>query len=308
MNLPRHPGVLVLLSALVLAGCSRSPTSSDTVPGSGEAVTVQGSHTALGGSPDRFGPLPDVWLDPTEGFVQGVEDGSITIDMKDSDFVADLPGYFDLVVDRGIGLENLTVRIAVVEDGIVTSSTSSDGGILLDHDGPVVDPGDGSGEPGSSTSGAHEQVRYAAGDWGVSGLGVDGSFGGDASFPQPDHWIPTGGLSPADGTAFLKAKKAFLKAKKAFLKAKKAFVPAIVVFDEARDWFATDDQPVLSGGFGTVDEDGRPEFGGPIVVVGVMPGDNVSVMPGDNVSVMPGDNATSPKVGTMFFAYGPSDD
>ena len=85
-------------------------------------------------------------------------------------------------------------------------------------------------------------------------------------------------------------------------------MPAIVVYDEAREWFPGDDVPFITGGFKNQGLVGFGSFAGPVVVVGVMPGDNVSVMPGDNVSVMPGDNVSSGRgTGVVVVQFGPGD-
>ncbi|MFO7894949.1 MAG: hypothetical protein R6U63_14635 [Longimicrobiales bacterium] len=318
MQRPRTASAVLLLGTVLVAGCGEAPTATPLAPETEAAK--QNLKEPNGASPDRVGPLPGVWVEPSPELRLAAIDGGIAV--TDSH---QMLGGLDLYVDPCRDVSDLTVRVAVMVDGEVVATGDSEGGIgVIREDFPGLDPGSDTAVTGPGTPacrGNREPVKLAANpeadgprvmwpdpdDWWPD---PDSWYPDPDNWdPHPDTWIPAGELIPdPDNWDGWPAKWSFLKAKKAFLKAKKAFVPAIVVFDEAHDWFAGNDRPIVAGGgFATRADDDRPQLGGAVVVVGVMPGDNVSVMPGDNVSVMPGDRV-APKVGVTFFAAGPGDD
>lgn len=305
---PLRASVVVLLSTLLVSGCDNTPTVTPLAPEAGaRAKHVTKTH---GASPDRVGPLPDAWVEPSDKLRVSAIDGGIAVTDPDQ-----MLRGLELWVDPCRDLNDLTVRVAMVMDGEVVATGDSEGGVgaVIEEDFPGLDPGSETGVTGPGTpacAGQREPIRLSA------SAEADGPRvvwpdpdnwwpNPDQRYPNPDEWdgeidswIPVGELIPDPNTrSDWPAKQwSFLKAKKAFLQAKKAFIPATVVFDAAREWFPGDDTPIIAnGGFGPRAEDGQPRLDGPVIVVGVMPGDNVSARNGD-------------RVGVTFFAPGPGDD
>lgn len=291
---PRAFGVLLVTAAL--AACADLPTDTEAPVADPSPVSAASSGSKNlkkgGGGPSQVGRIRGTWIEPSDDLIRAVE--AHDIEMKDSDFSQIVSGL-DLVVNECTDLGSLQLRAFRVEDGEVAASVESDPGVLLSSGPEIISGGGGGGSVKKSAScDPGTLLRYT--DWGVSGVSVtdpDNMF--PAGYPNPDNWVPV--TQPLEdewiGTRGVQAGSG-----PTFLKAKKAFVPAVVVYDGAQEWVAGGGVAYIGGGFKNEGLVGFGSFAGPVVVIGVMPGDNVSDRAGKNAGSAPG-------AGVIVIQFGP---